>query len=74
MIESKTQPARCGVKTYPCIMQSRTSGVVVLFEREGVGVVLAGQSRRGHRVGARCTDWDTDAFDLFHGTVELKNI
>ena len=64
---------------YPVLMQSRKTGVIVLFIGYKSGTVVHGVSEAGHSVGAyigngaSTYDWDMSYFEKYTGTVELSN-
>jgi hypothetical protein len=58
--------------TYPKIMRSTHSGMIILFTEDRTGVVLAkGTTDRPN--GHYRNDWCTDAFEAFVGTITLSN-
>lgn len=70
-----TVNAKCSgsskTEEYPRLMID-SSGMVVLFEEEEEGTVVA-TPRDGFTVGEYRSDFDMDKFNNFTGTVELKN-
>lgn len=60
-----------GTPNYPCLMRSRKSGVIVLFTRERVGVVVVPSQR--YEVGHACGVWRMATFAPFYGTVSIAS-
>lgn len=56
---------------YSCLMKSKSYGQIVLFAAPGQGMVVVGSE--AYTVGAYSVNWDTNCYDLFHGTIELSN-
>lgn len=57
---------------YPCLRISEKSGNVVLFEREGYGVVVD-KGGSTYSVGYYSNDWDMDVFLDYGGSITLEN-
>ena len=64
------RPPRKG-KPYPKLMKSRVSGVIVLFESEGRGMVVYSHETASP-VGHFSSEWG-DTFEDFEGAITLEN-
>jgi len=56
---------------YPCLMIGEHTGVVVLFEKKGVGMVVNNCPQYG--IGHYSNEWVMINFKPFNGTIELSN-
>lgn len=61
--------------TYPLLMQSKeTPGLIVLFEAPGCGTIVACSKNGDERcIGMPSQHFVMNEFELFYGTLELRN-
>lgn len=57
--------------TFPKLMRSKTSPLVVLFTEASSGTVVVSTDR--YTVGHYCEDWCADSFEPFSDRVVLEN-
>lgn len=57
---------------FPCLMQYRGSKQIVLFEKYGTGTRLSSDVN-ATTIGYRATNWRMDEFEVFTGTLEMRN-
>lgn len=57
---------------YPCIMESKDSMLILLFEKEREGTVLD-ERETGYRRGYHAASWDMSSFKPFEGKIILSN-
>lgn len=60
------------ITKYPCLGKSRNSDLVVLFRKEGCGMVLAPDSF--WRVGDSHESWAMNMFTPFDGELTISNV
>lgn len=70
MIEVNKNLGKTGV-TYPKLMQSTKTDVVVLFTKPGKGMVVVSTPR--FYMGEYSETWDMDFFANYQGTLTLEN-
>lgn len=58
--------------TFPKLMIAPSTGIIVLFIKEGEGVVVK-STNPNIGLGLYSDSWRTDEFDNYHGTLVLKN-
>ena len=57
---------------FPKLMKSKTSGIIVFFWDDGVGVVIEGKNDQPS--GYYSSGWGMDFFEDFSGTIQLSNL
>ena len=64
------------IPKFPCLMQSKDSGNIVLFVESGKGIVIALGGKQGYfyKVGDMAHNWDMEKFEFLRGKVELRNV
>jgi len=74
MIKSKEKEKPLSHTSYPKLMQSKLSGVIVLFSKDSHGTVIKGATNKGSEVGQAVSSFDMDFFVDYDGTIELANV
>lgn len=72
MVESKIGTVKQGAIRYPCLMISSTRDLIVLFSEEKKGMVIKSES--SHPSGYYSEGWFMDRFNVFDGSITLKNV
>jgi len=74
MIKSvRTNNRPSSEKSFPKLMKSLYTDVIVLFLRDRQGTVVSGVSKDGHTIGQYVPDWNMFNFIDYDGEITLSN-
>ena len=68
---SRAQPARD--HKYPFIGVARLNGLMVLFQKDSVGVVVSKGSSERHEIGESSRIWNMARFEPFYGEITITS-